>query len=171
MKLSEISLDAKNKKTYEKIRKGSNYDLVIKNVHKFIQLRNEKQSKTKILVSIIEQPESEAEHQNFIDYWTPKVDKVISRVYTSIHRLVDASKMKIDQEGERWPCPHLWRRFYVNVDGFAEFCVEDWYGKSIVGDVNVQSVREIWSSDKYQKIRSAHLAHKFQEGPLLFFNV
>ena len=57
----EISLDALTKTTYEKIRRGSNYESVMSNVHRFIKLRNEIKARTKILVSIIDQPEAEAE--------------------------------------------------------------------------------------------------------------
>jgi len=161
----EISLDAINKDTYEKIRRGSNYDTVMRNAHNFIKLRDQLKAKTKILVSIIQQRESENEYDDFVAYWTHRVDKVISRVYTSIGGLVDTSKIKIDNKGDRWPCPQLWRRLFINVDGLAEFCVEDWHDKTIVGDLNGASIKDVWSSSEYEKIRNCHLAEKFDEVP------
>ena len=161
----EISLDALTQGTYEKIRKGSEYGLVMDNVHKFIEKRNKMAAKTKIMVSIIDQPEAEAELEAFKKYWEQRADKVITRVYTSIGGLVDDKKMKIDNSGDRWPCPLLWRRFFINSRGMAEFCVEDWYSETVVGDVNKSSIKEIWSSRKYGEVRQAHLARKFHEVP------
>lgn len=161
----EISLDALTKTTYEKIRRGSDYDSVISNVHNFIELRDRMKAKAKIMVSIIDQPEVASELDGFIQYWRPKVDRVITRVYTSIGGLIDRTKMKIDDRGERWPCPQLWRRLFINVDGFAEFCVEDWYDETIIGDINNNSIKEIWHSPEYERLRELHLATRFNEIP------
>ncbi len=157
----EISLDAFAKSTYESIRKGASYEQVISNVFRFIGLRNKMKANTKIMVSIIDQPEVTAEMDIFVKYWGAIVDRVITRVYTAIGGLVDGSKMKIDNKGERWPCPQLWRRIFINVDGFAEFCVEDWRNETIIGDVNMDSIKDIWHSLEYDKIRQLHLSGKF----------
>lgn len=161
----EISLDALTQETYEKIRKGSSYKRVMDNVHRFIEKRNKMAAKTRIMVSIIDQPEAAAELEAFKKYWEGKADKVITRIYTSIGGLVDDKKMKIDHSGNRWPCPLLWRRFFINSNGTAEFCVEDWYSETAVGDVNKSSIKEIWSSPAYEKVRQAHLSGKFYEVP------
>ncbi|MCX5700971.1 MAG: radical SAM protein [Candidatus Omnitrophica bacterium] len=159
----EISLDAFTKQTYEKIRRKSNFDLVTSNVHRFIEMRNRKQYQTKIFVSIIDQKEVDGELEQFVDYWSVRVDKVLTRTYTTIGGLVDEKKLKINCDGDRWPCPQLWRRIFINVDGFAEFCVEDWGDQTIVGDANKNSIKEIWASSEYQKIRQAHLLRKFND--------
>ena len=159
----EISLDALTKATYDKIRNGSDFDLVTSNVHRFIEMRNKKKSRTKIFVSIIDQKEAEGELNQFVDYWSGRVDKVLTRVYTSIGGLVDEKKLKISCDGDRWPCPQLWRRIFINVDGFAEFCVEDWNDETIIGDVNRKSIKEIWDSPEYKKVREAHLLRNFED--------
>ncbi len=162
----EISLDALNKTTYEKIRKKSNYETVKSNTDRLIELRNTMRSKTKILVSIIDQPEVEQELLAFVEYWRPKVDRIIIRPYTSINGLVSKEKMKISDQGDRWPCPLLWKRLFINVDGKAKYCVEDWLDKTLVGDVNQQAIEDIWRSPIYQKIRDSHLQRKFDTFPL-----
>jgi MoaA/NifB/PqqE/SkfB family radical SAM enzyme len=159
----EISLDALTKPTYQKIRKGLDYDTVISNVHRFIDMKNKSKAGTKILVSVIDQPEASLEIQDFIDYWQPIVDKVIKRTFTSIGGLVrDKRPEKVPQD-ERWPCPQLWRRLFVNIDGYAEFCVEDWCDKTVIGDVNTHSIKQIWRSESYDKIRDHHLAKQFSK--------
>lgn len=159
----EVSLDALNKDTYEKIRAGSDFDRVINNLNRLIQFRNDMGSRTRIMVSIIDQPEVEAELQDFIDYWAPKVDKVITRSYTSVGGLVDVAKLKVSGSNGRWPCPQLWRRLFINVDGLAEFCVEDWFDETIIGDVKKMSIHQIWISSSYQKLRQLHLLQRFDQ--------
>lgn len=161
----EFSLDALYKKTYETIRKGSDFEAVMHQVNEFIRLRDHLKAHTKIFVSIIDQPEAEAELDAFITYWTPRVDRVITRAYTSIRGLVDTAKIKTDTRSERWPCPDLWKRFFINVDGFAEFCVEDWHDQSIIGNINETTIQAVWVSSEYERIRTLHKQKKFQEVP------
>ena len=161
----EFSLDALNKETYEVIRKGSSFEAVMRHVTGFIRLRDRLQARTKIFVSIIDQPEAEAELDAFIAYWTPRVDRVITRAYTSIRGLVDTTKIKAGTHSQRWPCPDLWKRFFINVDGFAEFCVEDWYDQSIIGNIDKATIKSVWGSPDYEKIRTLHRQRKFQDVP------
>jgi sulfatase maturation enzyme AslB (radical SAM superfamily) len=159
----EISLDALNKDTYEYIRNGASFDQVMSNVHRFIRLRNELNSKTKIMVSIIDQPEASHEIKEFVSYWAHKVDRVITRAYTSIGGLVDPDKMKTTNNRDRWPCPLLWTRAFVNVDGLIKFCVEDWFDETVIGDIRYETLRYVWSSDKYQRLRDHHLSNAFDK--------
>ena len=161
----EFSLDAFCKETYERIRKGSNFETVMRQVNEFIQRRDALKARTKIFVSIIDQPEAEAELDAFIAYWTPRVDRVITRAYTSIRGLVDPAKIKIDPSVARWPCPDLWKRSFINVDGFAEFCVEDWHDQSIIGNINETTLQSVWCSPAYERIRTLHRQRKFQDIP------
>ena len=161
----EISLDALTKETYERIRRGSDYELVVSNTNRFIELRDKMRARTKIMVSIIDQPEAERELDAFIKYWSAKVDKVIKRDYTTIGGLVGEDKIKINIGAKRWPCPQLWRRIFINVEGLAEFCVEDWHDQTVIADINTTSIKEAWHSSRYQDLRSCHLAHRFNEIP------
>jgi len=161
----EVSLDARYKKTYEKIRRGGNYELVMSNTHRFIELRNEMNARTKIMVSIIDQPEAAAEIEEFISYWEHKADRIIKRVYTSIRGLVDSRKMKAGALKERWPCPQLWMRMFISLDGRVEFCVEDWHDKTVIGDVRQSTLKEIWHSPEYENLRMLHKQRKFSEIP------
>ncbi len=161
----EISLDALEKESYERIRVGSNFDLVMSNVHSLIALKHKMKSKTKILVSIIDQPEVKPEIDKFVRHWTPKVDKVIVREYTTIGGLVKNKGVKKDGLFKRWPCPQLWRRFFINLDGFSEFCVEDWNSQTTIGNLAVSNIKQIWNSPGYQNIRRLHLENRFEKVP------
>jgi uncharacterized radical SAM superfamily Fe-S cluster-containing enzyme len=163
--LIEISLDALNENTYEYLRKGARYRETMLNVCNLISLRNSLNAKTKIMVSIIDQPEIKKEMDGFIKYWTPKVDRVITRTYTTIGGLVDKDKLRLANAQERWPCPLIWSRIFVSVDGVIKFCVEDWLDKTALFHIKNCTIGEAWRSAEYQKIRESHLFGRFQEIP------
>lgn len=159
----EVSLDALNKSTYQKIRVGCDFELVTANLRRLIEMRDQKGARTKIFVSIIDQKESEGELQAFVDYWGRKVDRVLVRPFTTIGGLLDEAKLKFSSEGDRWPCPLLWKRMFINVDGLAEFCVEDWKDETVIGDANQTRLEEIWASAAYNKLRELHVARRFDD--------
>ena len=161
----EISLDAINKHTYEFIRRGANFEEVMFNVKRFIELRDRLNPKTKIMVSIIDQPEVKDEINEFIDYWKPRVDRVIKRTFTTIGGAMERKKTRFDLAKKRWPCPLLWTRIFVNVDGIIKFCVEDWFDKTTLFDIRNQSIADTWQSLEYNSIRQNHLLGRFEDIP------
>src|SRR5262245_17002019 len=69
----DISLDAASRESYEKIRVLSSYHRVWSNIHRLLYLREKKRAPTKLMLSIIDQPESHDEVARFVEYWTPLV--------------------------------------------------------------------------------------------------
>jgi len=161
----EISLDAVRKDTYESIRLGASFKEVMDNTQRFIDLRNKLKLHTKIMVSIIDQPEVAGEIKDFVEYWDGKVDKVIIRTYTSIGGLVKKNNAGSFTQDGRWPCPLLWTRIFINVDGRLKFCVEDWLNRTIVGDIREISLKQMWQSSIYNQIRNYHQLRQFHKIP------
>lgn len=158
--LIDVSIDAFSAETYEKVRLGGDYERVVKNTKRLIALRDgRKDSKTKIMVSIIDQPAVSHEVGAFNDYWSGKADLVLIRKYNDCHGMVGApGKAKV----ERWPCPQLWKRITINCDGRVKYCVEDWLSKTAIGDLNSESIREIWQGQTYRKLRSLHTEGEYK---------
>jgi MoaA/NifB/PqqE/SkfB family radical SAM enzyme len=161
----EFSLDAIRKATYEAIRVGADFDKVMANVHRFIELRDRLNPDVKVMVSIIVQPESDAELGRFLDYWRPRVDHVLERKYIACKGELDTSKERVSEPPARWPCKQLWTRFMINPEGLAEFCMDDWHDYSVIGDVRQQSIAEIWQGEPYETLRHQHLSGRFEEVP------
>ncbi|MBN1157293.1 radical SAM protein [Candidatus Woesearchaeota archaeon] len=158
----EFSLDAFHKETYKRVRAGSDFDRVMKNVDHLLELRKKLGGKTKLLVSIIDQPEVKDEIEDFKRYWVKKADKVIVRPFVSQKGLVDKHKESLKPK-DRWPCQQFWRRINLTPEGYAEYCVDDWLDQTKIGDVNNQSLKEIWQSEAYQKFREIHLKGEYHK--------
>lgn len=156
----DISLDAANRTSYERIRVGSNYHRVWSNIHRLLYLREKKGAATKLMLSIIDQPESHEEVEQFVKYWTPLVDRVIVRPYLENLGLTPHRPGSIVEQlngVERWPCPQFWKRITISPEGYIRFCVVDWLDVSKLGHVRTHSIQELWKSAEYGRLRQCHL--------------
>jgi len=62
------SIDGMDKKTYEKIRKGAKFDVVVKNLKKLVKERNKRKSKTEIHLYLVLQKANYKQFPEFIKF-------------------------------------------------------------------------------------------------------
>jgi len=154
-----FSFDAANKKTYEKIRKGSDYEKVINNIKNLVKIRNGKKLKRPLMrVQMVKMSENEKEVEDFIKMWLP----IANRVNVSTERKPLGTKKKI----EHFACPQIWQRLMICWDGEARMCCGDWYGEINLGNVKKMALHEIWHGKKISEIRKIHSEGKFNEIPV-----
>lgn len=160
----DISVDAANREAYERIRVGSNYHRLWSNIHRLLYLRERMKAPTKLMLSIIDQPESHEEVQEFVKYWTPYVDRVIVRPYLENLGLTPHKPGTVVETlngVKRWPCPQFWKRITIAPEGYIRFCVVDWLDHTKLGHVRTHSIQEIWQSDEYNRMRNCHTTGKY----------
>jgi len=76
-----------------------------------------------------------------------------------------ALQERIEHERRRHPCYQLWQGpATINYKGDFFPCCHTWRSEPI-GNVNEQSVFELWNSEKMEKMRSAHLNGDLTEYP------
>ena len=160
-----FSVDSHKKETYEKIRKGLNFDLVISNISYLVERRNQLGlNKPRIKVVFVKQKENEAELEEYKKFWKDKVDKIIlsfddNRNYTS-------EFFNKHKKIKPFPCNKLWAEMNVISSGKVALCCVDYDAKEVIGDFNKQSLKEIWNSEKFRQIKEKHLAYKADEIPI-----
>ena len=72
--------------------------------------------------------------------------------------LIDFSHTVIDDNYlEHFTCPQPWQRLVVGSDGNAMMCAMDETGSYIVGNLNDNSIYDVWHGKKMQKAREIHL--------------
>jgi MoaA/NifB/PqqE/SkfB family radical SAM enzyme len=64
---------------------------------------------------------------------------------------------------KRWPCPQFWKRVTISPDGSIRFCVVDWLDKSVLGHIRTHSIKELWDSAEYERLRGCHIGGKYGE--------
>ena len=51
----------------------------------------------------------------------------------------------------------------IAYDGRVHQCISDYGAKNVIGDVNVESLYEVWHGEKNRKVRDAFRRHRYLE--------
>jgi radical SAM protein with 4Fe4S-binding SPASM domain len=65
-------------------------------------------------------------------------------------------------------CANLWQKFVIFWNGDVTMCCEDVDGDWILGNLNEQSIHEIWNSEKMLAIKRIHIKKQFRKIPLCY---
>ncbi len=171
-----VSLDSSNKKSFEEIRKGADFDKVIGNIKKFQSFKNKpkliiraviSQSNKKELFGILglakEHNIKKIHFQKMYENDELKLDELEYKDYKK--ELIRQSEVKLKfSEFEKQPinkCLRALTTIFVSVEGYVLPCSlltqrKDYFElikKENFGNVFKQSIRKIWNNDKYTKFR------------------
>jgi len=146
-----ISVDAGGKDVFEQTRIGLNYDKVIANIERLVRIRAELgRRRPKLILSFVRQNNS-VDEQAFIEHWRSVADKIH---ITELHNWAGTLNHESDVN---YPCYRPWLTFTVLWDGRVSLCCADFDGKTILGDLNTQTIAAIWNSEPYRAVRREHL--------------
>ena len=159
-----IGLDAFCEDTYSKLRVGGNYQKVVKQVIRLLRLKKEMISeKPEVFVQFVEMDSNSGEKEAFIDFWKKQGAKVKIRPKVSWAGLIDASNLILGDE-DRWPCYWAMQSMSITDTGKVVTCAVDLDARHIAGDVNVQSLKNIWNGP-LKKLRLMHHSGNFRGLP------
>lgn len=149
-----ISFDGVDE-TYNKIRAPNNYVEQISKIKQFNEIKKEL-NVTKPIIKIQSiWPAIAQNPKKFYDTFDGFVDQIAT------NPLIDYSNQQTDaQYIENFTCPVLWQRLIIGSDGKVLLCINDETGSEIVGDVNNDSIYDIWHGEKFQRARQIQLRHK-----------
>lgn len=163
----DISIDAFTPETYAQIRVNGDLQVTRANVLMLLQLARQSLSRTKVVVSYIEQPQNRHETKDFETFWRDNGADyvVIRRLHSNAGAIVPvADQMRTENANEkRRPCTYPWERIVLNARGFLGFCPADWtHGATIASaDYHTTTIREVWQGEFYRKLREAHLTNDY----------
>jgi MoaA/NifB/PqqE/SkfB family radical SAM enzyme len=163
--LIDVSIDAFTPETYAKVRVNGRLEVTRGNVLRLLEIKRRAQATTRVIVSFVEQPLNTHEAAAFEAYWKDQgADYVVMRRLHSAASGVPqiAALMQAEQAGEtRYPCLYPWERILLNPRGDLAFCPQDWVHGSVIADYHNTTIREVWQSEEYRKLREAHLRNNF----------
>jgi radical SAM protein with 4Fe4S-binding SPASM domain len=166
MRSIEFSVDAGSKEVYEKIRLGLNWETTLGNIEECLKIRDKYHYDTKVMVSVIEQPENEETIQDILSFWEQRVDKVLIRKMLSFKGVVKRAKKYEEYMTGDVPCPFLWERVVIDPLGDVRGCVSDLNAEFRIGNIMEAGLEEIWHSELIEEYRDKHLSGKRKECPL-----
>jgi radical SAM protein with 4Fe4S-binding SPASM domain len=165
-----FSVDGATKETYERIRLGAKFEDVVEGVGKLIQKKAEMHLSTpEIHLNCCVQAENydEVNTQRHKFYEVFKGADVfefgaVSTRGNEGERLPRDSDFETPTKNRKriYPCYTLFNYIYCLSNGTVALCCIDYDGKFRLGDLNFQSIAEVWESKQYQKIRQLHMEGK-----------
>lgn len=153
-----VSMDAaESDSIYKQMRTNGNIDTLNSNVNHLLSLT----SQLDITLQFILTKVNEFEKEKFIKQWQDKGVKLsIQCLYTwadQMPELKNFSNLLSPMIGEkRVPCADLWYKMVMHWNGDVAVCCFDWSFENTIGNVNSESVQEIWNGAKIKALRKLH---------------
>ena len=161
-----LSYYGMRKETYERVMVGLNFDVTMKNLHDFLDVREKMGAmRPRLEISWLVLPENEGDTDLFREYWEPRADAIEiwkphnfgdGRSYRE--RYEDIAMKNTCGRPENGPLQIQW-------DGEVIPCCYDYNNQIVLGNAFEQPVLEILNAEKYRLLRMAHGEKKFQLFP------
>jgi radical SAM protein with 4Fe4S-binding SPASM domain len=148
-----FSVDAYEKKEYESIRIRGIFEDVFNNIKKFKEIKDKHypDSKCSTRISGVK-INSTLDSNLFKKFWEKYVDHV---VLVELQERWDTYHNPVENAG-KGPCNYLWGEMNIWYDGTCNPCDVDYKSELALGNVNEQSIKEIWNGKKFQTLRNLH---------------
>ena len=157
-----IGIDACTSETYDKIRVKGDFNKVVRNTKKAIEIvRDSSNGKPKIVIQFIEMEENISEKDTFIEYWKKNDAIVMVRPKVSWMGAIKADNLT---QTDRQPCNWITDICAIHWNGNVALCGCDYDGQFIAGNVNDESLQSIWQG-KLKEIRAMHKQGTYNDLP------
>ena len=149
--IMRFSIDGFSRETYEPSRIGINYDKVMERTQIFLDLWDQGGYRDKVFTELrmIEVPENKHEIEDYKAFWGPKCSEVL---ITHMYQWPWTGQKREDVVMK--PCLKILDEMFFYTNGNATICCWDVHERAVVGNVNEQSVSEIWESYAAKCMRS-----------------
>jgi radical SAM protein with 4Fe4S-binding SPASM domain len=173
--LDEIrfSIDGYTKETFENVRKGSKFENVLRNCLNFIRIRDKFKFKTQIQIRFVEQKKNEHELKLWRDFWLSKLQKTDVVASKKLHswgnEIENGQSFKFEREIDsslNEPCISPFSTLEILYDGTVPLCGCDYKPTVNLGNVKNNSLKNIWNSEKFKKVRDQHASGNRNEIPI-----
>ena len=148
-----FSIDEYNKENYEKIRVNAKFEKVISNLELFrtIKEKDYKDSKVQVRVSGVK-INKDQDIEAISKFYKTFCDQVTLVNYNPWQSAYDNEINEIKD-----PCSELFRRIFIWWDGKVNPCDYDYKSYLSKWNAKEKSVKDIWNSEYYNKIRESHI--------------
>lgn len=155
-----MSIDSLKKDTFESIRVRLDFDEVLANALRFVELRNRIRPETRIWMRMIRQDSNYDEWPEYESFWKPRLAPT-DRIY--FHNLfnwgaqLDGFRPVATSYEPNLPCVALWSLLVIFANGDVPLCNVDYNNKYPTGSILNNSIAELWQSKIMNERRRLHL--------------
>lgn len=165
----QVSLNTGSSESYRWFCGSADYDRVVENLERLIELKKAARARTEIVTHIIGVRELQHEYGSFIGRWQGRVDQVYIRGYGNWGGMVDETGLTSIHPlpGERYPCVSLFGSLEILANGMAYKCylhgVPGGRERGVVGNALEQDIGAIWRGEAMERARLHHLRGEYDK--------
>ncbi len=154
----KISFYGTDEKTYNNTMKGLDFEKTLQCIKDFFKIRKDMKSlKPKVVIQYLPHITNQSRTEEFVDIFNSIIDKSIGdslNIFT-LHNFGDGRNY-YDSHTDKISstCYYPWHTMVILYDGRVVICCLDYNGVQVVGDVNKNTIKEIWNSEQYKKVRN-----------------
>jgi radical SAM protein with 4Fe4S-binding SPASM domain len=160
----QFSLFAENAEDHERITGSRSFQRVCENIRVASRVRKELGTrKPHLQTFMMETNETAGKVQEFLQYWSQYVDSVFTRPMYNVGREVEGMTGVHEPTPpiQRHPCVNPWYSTAIRSNGDVLACyVFHWHESTrysgVIGNINHNTLEEIWQSPEFQRFRQAH---------------
>lgn len=159
-----FSVNAATAETYKQVRGSTKYDQVVANIERFLAMRQERGHVwPRVKVQLIVMAETRHEIALFKENWGEHDVDVLLIPAINWGGWRPEVKSMMEMPEKRYPCGFIFNSFSINWDGKVSFCNVDFNHLGVIGDVNDQTIEEIWKGPEFARYRQLHKQGRFNE--------
>lgn len=163
-----LSVDSLKKDVYEEIRIGLNFETVLQNAIRFVELRDEIRPRATIWMRMIVGDNNADEWPEYEAFWKPKLAEHDRLYHHSMHNW--GGQIEVKEKASTYepshPCVALWSLMPIFGNGDIPLCNVDYNNKYPTGNVATHSIAEVWQSKVLNERRQLHLNDQKNAIPL-----
>lgn len=145
-----ISVDGVGE-TYERIRKPIKFDDLLGKIRAIKHYKDEHNLHRPVIKVQGIWPAISENPQLYYDTFAPCTDLV------AFNPLIDyLGNDKHIEYLENFTCPQQYQRLVIGADGLVMKCSNDEENREVIGDINKETVHQVWHGEKLQAVREMH---------------
>lgn len=160
-----VSIDAATSETYDKQRLSGKYDLVVRNVKRFIEMRNDKGlSFPLVRVSFLKNALNISEAEDFRRQWSGIADIITFQTMNEVPG--EDTGIALDAPEPQQGCQFPFKQLVVDHLGNIQPCCKLAGKDLVVGKIDDMTLAEAWNHPKFVELRRMHAANEWKGHPV-----
>ena len=164
----KFSLDAMDERKIKEIRgKKADFADSIEKILKLLDTKKKKNFKTLLVPCMIDLavgPNDTDMHKKFLEFWSDKDVFAYIKSQDNRYMYENDKDLKSKSHYSKQYCEYPWLSVSIMADGNVVPCTQISNHELVLGNINKNTLEEIWNGTKYQELRKMHISGKFPKG-------
>ena len=164
----KFSLDAMDERKIKEIRgKKADFEDSVEKILKLLDIKKKKNLKTLLVPCMIDLaagPNDTDMHKKFLEFWSDKDVFAYIKSQDNRYMYENDKDLKSKSHYSKQYCEYPWLSVSIMADGNVVPCTQISNHELVLGNINKNTLEEIWNGKKYQELRRMHISGKFPKG-------